>query len=279
MSNTKHYIASLFAQNKMDITKAHAVLFEEFIKKEINIQAVKSIQENQQTIMGNWKIQTKINDIIEKQLIIPNGTVDKAYHAELDFSKMGFENLAAIDLQSLQEYGLTYDNTTNIISGIPMKSGDFKVEMGFKIKDEAESNGLHIKLISLIINADPKSLWKDIPSTELPDNFWKPDRAFAFEKLGEKHIVVASTRGRSHANVGSFRDDDFAYKNFVENGWSVVCVADGAGGYPLSRQGSKLACGAVVEYFEQNFTAESLKDFDKDLSSYVEKKEEEFSKR
>ena len=28
------------------------------------------------------------------------------------------------------------------------------------------------------------------------------------------NIVISSKRGRSHKNVGSFRDDDFAYKHF-----------------------------------------------------------------
>jgi hypothetical protein len=56
--------------------------------------------------------------------------------------------------------------------------------------------------------------------------------------LGQK-IVVVSKRGRSHANVGSFRDDDFAFKTLtiqVEYSSSF----DGAGSASLSREGSNV---------------------------------------
>lgn len=95
----------------------------------------------------------------------------------------------------------------------------------------------------------------------------------------DKKIVVASKRGRSHANVGSFRDDDFAFKNINETGWSVVVVSDGAGSASLSRQGSKLSCELVVAYFEENFTADYLIEFDKNLSNHYHKTDEGSSKK
>jgi hypothetical protein len=53
-------------------------------------------------------------------------------------------------------------------------------------------------------------LWKDIPS-DTNDMFWKEDDVSVSDKLGDKNIVVSSKRGRSHKNVGSFRDDDFSF--------------------------------------------------------------------
>jgi serine/threonine protein phosphatase PrpC len=72
-----------------------------------------------------------------------------------------------------------------------------------------------------------------------------------FDKLGEKNIVVSSKRGRSHGKEGTFRDDDFAFKYFEKTQWSLVVVSDGAGSAFTCKKGSKLACDAVVEYFEQ----------------------------
>jgi serine/threonine protein phosphatase PrpC len=61
--------------------------------------------------------------------------------------------------------------------------------------------------------------------------------------------------------VGSFREDDFAFKN-LESGWSLVAVADGAGSAKLSRKGSSIACKAIVEYFTENSSAETMIEFD-----------------
>ena len=279
MSDIKLYIETLFAHGKIEIKKDRIDLFNSFVLKESNINSVKTIKENQNLLMEKWKVELRIRDLIEKQIVIPNGTVGKPYEANLDFSKLGFDDLVSTEFEGLEAYGLNYDNEAEIIKGIPSQSGDFKIKMRFRIKNEADNAELNLKPISLVINADPKSLWKDIASVKEDNNYWKPDRVSDFQNLGDKHIVVASTRGRSHANVGSFRDDDFAFKNFEQNGWSVVCVADGAGGYPLTRQGSKLACEGVVEYFEGNLNAEILKMFDEDLINYHHTKDEESSKK
>ncbi len=127
-----------------------------------------------------------------------------------------------------------------------------------------ENSILNEKIINIIINPDPKSLWKNIES-DRSDPYWKEDDVMTSSDFLDKKIVVASKRGRSHANVGSFRDDDFAFKKINETGWSAICVADGAGGYPLTRQGSKLACDSIIKYFEENFNEEYLSEFDETL--------------
>jgi hypothetical protein len=95
----------------------------------------------------------------------------------------------------------------------------------------------------------------------------------------DKNIVVASKRGRSHANVGSFREDDFAFKNFSTNAWSILAVSDGAGSASLSRKGSKLACDSVVNYFEENLNAENLNQFDEIVLNHYNKTDPESSKK
>jgi hypothetical protein len=99
----------------------------------------------------------------------------------------------------------------------------------YKIKGEMKLTPLNEKLISLVINPDPKSLWVLKPSNQ-EAIFAKPDDIEVFDKLGEKNIVVSSKRGRSHGKEEStFRDDDFAYKYFEKTQWSLVVVSDGAG--------------------------------------------------
>ena len=279
MSETKLYITSLFSQKKITVATNRAHLFEAFLNDETNISAVKQIQQNQQAMLDKWELKNKIEDIINKQLMIPNATANKPYKAKIDFEKLGMGNIVFSDFEGLTEYGLKYDNSAEEIHGIPEKSGDFKIKMRFRVKDEAEDSVLNEKLVSLVINADPKSLWQTKESNQ-HDPYWKPDDVSDFQSLGkEKYMVVSSKRGRSHANVGSFRDDDFSFKHYKEIGWSLVCVADGAGSAKLARQGSKLACDAVVNYFGENFSKALLKDFDETLLNYHHKTGEETEKK
>jgi hypothetical protein len=285
MSETKNYIQSLFTQNKISININRSTLFEEFIASAQNISAVNTIKENQDMLKKNWSIQNKIADIMDKQIIIPNGSVNKPYEVKLDFIKAGIAGLKYTTIEGLDKYGLSYNSETETISGMPVESGDFKVTLKFRIEEEQNDSVLNNKIIPLVINADPKSLWKEIPSDQDKDDawkaahYWKPDRANDFTRLGAKHFVVSSNRGRSHANVGSCRDDDYAFTFLEPIGWSIVCVADGAGSSSLSRKGSRLACDAVIEYFQKNFTSEMLNQFDIDLKQQYESSNEESSKR
>ena len=268
MNETEKYIHTLLTQKEMPIAKNRTLLFVEFAKDETNIDAVKVIQENQKMMIDKWRIKNAIQDIIDKHLVVPNATVGKPYSVNLDFVKLGMNNITYSEFENLENYGLEYDNETETIKGNPTQSGDFRINMKFRVTGESDDSELNEKRISLIINANPKSLWKDIESTQTEDNYWKKDNAQDFQKLGDKHIVVASKRGRSHANVGSFRDDDFAFKNFPETGWNVVCVADGAGSATLARQGSKIACNGIIDYFTENLTTESFSEFDNLLQEH-----------
>ena len=262
MNETEKYIHTLLTQKEMPIAKNRTPLFEEFAKDETNIDAVRVIQENQKMMIDKWRIKNAIQDIIDKHLVVPNAMVDKPYSVNLDFVKLGMNDITYSEFENLENYGLEYDNETETIKGNPTQNGDFRINMKFRVTGEPDDSELNEKRISLIINANPKSLWKDLSSTQTEDNYWKEDNAQDFQKLGDKHIVVASKRGRSHANVGSFRDDDFAFKNFPETGWNVVCVADGAGSATLARQGSKIACDGIIDYFTENLTPESYSEFD-----------------
>lgn len=261
MSDTKNYIQKLFAGNKIVVAARREKMFESFIAEEGNINAVNQILNNHKAMLDKWRLKNRITDIKEQPVSIPNATVGKEYTAQLDFVKLGWDDFIFSDFESLDKYGLQYDNADEIIKGVPIQSGDFKIKLLFRVNGEDENAELNEKWIPLIINADPKSLWKDLPSNK-EDAYWKEDNVAVADKLGDRHIVVASKRGRSHANVGSFRDDDFAFKNYERTGWSVVAVADGAGSARYSRKGSAIACKTIVDYFETAFTEEVVKEFD-----------------
>lgn len=274
MMEVQKYITSLLIQKgKIDSADKNELIqcFSESIE---NISLVNQIIENQSLIMKNWEISTRINDI--KQMIFPvqNGTVGKEYLSKIDFKQLNLTDIIHEDFQGLEEIGLKFNSVTDTIEGIPTQSGENRVKFLFKVEGESEDSEFNVKEFSIIVNPNPKSLWKDMPSDK-NDLFWKEDNVSIKDEVGEKRIVISSKRGRSHANVGSFRDDDFAYKYFNNSGWTVVAVSDGAGSYSLSRKGSQIACNAVVEYFEKHSEIEPHKEFEDKLLAFEKSKDEE----
>ena len=69
-------------------------------------------------------------------------------------------------------------------------------------------------------------------------------------------MIAASKRGRSHAHEGKFRDDDFRIAHSAESDWTVIAVADGAGGSAKSRRGSKIAVDRAVDILFERLAAE-----------------------
>jgi hypothetical protein len=278
MEETKRYLESFLFQNKIDIPKNKQSLFENFITQESNIVAVKMIKEKQQMIMKDWKLINRIDDIMQQSVFLPNGTVNKVYESKIDFIALGWDDIISFEIKNLEDTGLTFDSKKELFSGNPLLSGDLKIKFLFKIEGEDEETPLNEKILTLIINPDPKSLWKNIESDQ-KDPFSKEDNVAVSSQFLDKNIVVASKRGRSHANVGSFREDDFAFKNFSTNAWSILAVSDGAGSASLSRKGSKLACDSVVNYFEENLNAENLNQFDEIVLNHYNKTDPESSKK
>jgi len=277
MEETKRYLQSFLSQHKIDISSGKLALFNEFIANEKNVSAVKIIQENQKMIMQNWILKNRIDDILTQNISIPNGTVNKKYQAKIDFNTLGWNDIVFFEIKGLENTGLEFNQSDELI-GIPEISGDLKIKILFRIEGEPEDSVLNEKIIPLIINPDPKSLWKNLESDK-NDPYWKSDNEAISGKFLDKNIVIASKRGRSHANTGSFREDDFAFKNLEEIGWSILAVSDGAGSARLSRKGSKLACNSVVEYFEESLNKESLKEFDQVLVNHQNKITDETSKK
>ena len=277
MEETKRYIQSFLSQSKIDIASDKAALFAAFVSSEQNVNAVKIIQENQKMIMQNWLLKNRIDDILTQPVSIPNGIVNKKYWTKIDFDTLGWNDIVSFEIKGLENTGLEFNENKELI-GIPGISGDLKIKLLFRVKDEPADAVLNEKIITLIINPDPKSLWKNLESDK-NDPFSKPDNEAVTAKFLDKNMVIASKRGRSHANVGSFREDDFAFKNFKETGWSVLAVSDGAGSAKLSRKGSNLACSSVIQYFEENWNAENLREFDQVLYDHHHKGSAETAKK
>lgn len=130
--------------------------------------------------------------------------------------------------------GLTVDAASRCVIGVPRSSGDVVVDLTVQDGTKAESRLRG----TLYVNADPRSLWKDIPSDQA-EPFWKPDRAHQEIASAGARLLAGRCRGRSHAHAGTCCDDDFFLSAVGE--WHVAVVADGAGSAAFSRLGSQVA--------------------------------------
>ena len=141
--------------------------------------------------------------------------------------------------------GLQFDKDDPArIYGTPTIGGDITLIIKFNLSISDASAIMLTSSIDEFVNHDPKTLWKDLPS-DREDPYWKSDFDSILLETGDRKIVAASQRGRSHAHEGKFRDDDFLIRN-SDTGWHVIAVADGAGSAIKSRRGSQIAVSTAV---------------------------------
>ncbi|HEV2569417.1 PP2C family serine/threonine-protein phosphatase [Sphingomonas sp.] len=170
---------------------------------------------------------------IKKTVALKNARAGESYT-----DRLTVEGARDVRLVNAGRSGLSFDEATSIFSGTPGEAGDHEISLKGKIDGRpAEITA------TLIVVADPKSLWTSLPS-DATDRFHKPDEAFSSLTGPALRMIGASKRGRSHAKTGGFREDDFAFA--VHGDWHIAAVADGAGSAAYSRRGSKLAVETVT---------------------------------
>ncbi len=250
---------------------------------------------------GNWLVkelwnkynESKMNNriIIENKvnelgIRLPNGTVNKEYSQELVLPK---ELVDECSIEECDELGLTacvnpVENEYKItLTGKPKQSGDFSLKLQYKYKGWIDGEPLSSLAIPVAFNADPRTLWKNIPtSKDIP--FYKDDFACEYVKVEEKEetgprkdMVAASLRGRSHAQEGKARDDHFSLYHCDESDWYIVVVADGAGSAKFSRKGSEIACRIVTEHCKEKLLDSA--DFEEKIRAYKNADDEETARK
>ena len=227
--------------------------------------------------------------IKNKSIIIPNGKVNQDYCFLFKIEELGLTEIGDYWFEGLEAIGLIFNSDTNEIKGKPNTAGDHKIKLKIKRNDWSDGKPVFERQITFIINPDPKSLWKNIP-TPNDIEYYKPDsdkcfvkvtsstKIFGLGKTHKKDIVAASQRGRSHAQDGKPRDDDFYIRYLNEVDWYILSVADGAGSAKSSRKGSEIACKTVGEVCEQ-LIKEKTKEFENLIKDFSTEKSDERRKK
>ncbi|MDB6134978.1 MAG: protein phosphatase protein [Verrucomicrobiales bacterium] len=197
---------------------------------------------------------------------LPNGMMGRPYAVELpaleEFAGGAAEGAAGMKITGGLPEGLHFDD--GLLTGTPRQAGEFEIVLHLPSAGGGSPAGR--RMLQLMVNPSPQSLWKNLPS-DPGALFARPDTDTRFltgpGSGGEGRLTVigASRRGRSHAHVGGFRDDDLGMAWHPGSGWYVLTVADGAGSARFSREGARTACAVVQAYFselEKDGAGESL---------------------
>lgn len=191
------------------------------------------------------------NEVRQLGLRFPNGTVKKEYSVFFD---LPVDKISDVVLVGAEELGLILaigEDGKCSLSGKPTTAGDFSLKLRYKTVEGEPVSELSIPIA---FNPNPRDLWRNIP-TDPNIPYYKPDSDKEYIKVVDsaddstkKDLLAASQRGRSHAQEGKPRDDDFSIFHCDESDWYILAVADGAGSAKYSRKGSEVACKTVIDH-------------------------------
>ena len=228
---------------------------------------------------NDTKMKIKVlaqHELDSAAITIPNGT--KGEHLPAQTFTLPATLIKDPAITGLEGTGLACEplgGAAFAISGTPAREGQVDLTITCDYEGRVEGEPLLSRTVSFTINPDPRSLWKDLPTS--PDVVFpkkdfdsasiivREDPAFPGERA--KDVAAASRRGRSHANEGKPRDDDFAIQH-LDNGWYILAVCDGAGSATYSRRGAEVAAQKVRDLCTEALTDNP--DFETAAREYVE---------
>jgi hypothetical protein len=177
---------------------------------------------------------------------LPNARAGDAYRQRLEALPPTGDSIVFCELQHPADVTLGVDSATGVVTGAIDTPGDYPLTVVYQFA--SEPGHLRQATFRLTVTPDPKKMWQDLPtSKDAP--YWKADADCAALVDTDFRILAASKRGRSHAHVGSFRDDDFRIAQLAGSGganWQVAVLADGAGSAKYSRQGAAIICAQAL---------------------------------
>lgn len=187
-----------------------------------------------------------------KKLYFMNGEEGKIYEYKIDWQKIGLTNVGKHRFVGLEKYGLTYNEDMEFISGTPNATGELSFQFFYSTKDGFFSKNEIECQVLLFIKPDTRKMFDRQIEPEPNQPYPKAHLDKCLIRGGEKTLVGASRRGRSHAMDGRFRDDDMKMVYREEDRWYIIAVADGAGSAKYARQGSLIACETAVSVIQNS---------------------------
>lgn len=204
------------------------------------------------------------NSICVPRFQVANMKVGEYYATPIEIKAVAEHIDIIIDQVTITNANLNlkYNKLTQSIEGTPQQAGSFSLGIHWYVPGYEAT----VSQIELIVNPDPNSLWKDLPAPA-SDPYFKSSLDYKFIQTEQFKLAAASRRGRSHAHIGSFRDDDF-YLDSLSNGWNIAIVADGAGSAANSRKGSQLVVNTIGNFIKAQLCHDQQADLLADVSDW-----------
>lgn len=92
--------------------------------------------------------------------------------------------------------------------------------------------------------------WQNIPSNARAQHSVPDQVTLSIPGAGGTQLLAASTRGKTHAHQGGYREDAFALA--ATPAWNILAVADGAGTAQFARLGSNTAVREAVNAIQKS---------------------------
>ena len=198
---------------------------------------------------------------------LPNARVGSAYQQRLE-ALGSKEAVVFADLTVPAGLSMTADPQAGTLAGLPVVEGEYTITVHYHFASQSRSR-LRRALVTILVAPDPRTMWKNLPS-ERSDPYWKEDEQQSSLHGPDLSIVAASKRGRSHAHVGSFRDDDYRIAHLADAGWYMAVLADGAGSARCSRRGAQIICEQAKKHILSSLTDGASAQIDAGAQAYVE---------
>jgi hypothetical protein len=198
---------------------------------------------------------------------LPNARAGSPYAQRLD--TIGSDEPVVFDeLRVPDALSMAADLRTGTVSGTPPTAGNYTIAVTYHYARQSPSRRRRA-VVPVTVTPDPRTMWKNL-SSDRNAPYWKEDEQCGSLRGRDLSIVAASKRGRAHAHVGSFRDDDYRIQHVADTGWYVAVVADGAGSARYSRRGAALICEEATARVLASLTDQTVDQIDQSSRAHAQ---------
>ena len=124
----------------------------------------------------------------------------KKFLPESFLAKNELNEAETFDISIVSDNGehvlITFDANTYRFTCVTESPGEYDFILVRKVTGN-DIIEIHSMPMHLIVNPDPKTLWKNIPS-DSTDPYYKPDVDFRIISCGDSHSLLAQVRGEGH---------------------------------------------------------------------------------
>ena len=120
---------------------------------------------------------------------LPNARAGETYSQAFTSLKPLPQPIVFTGITLPDDLGLKADLTTGTLSGVPASAGEFEIPIVFHFEGET-SPRLQIATVPLLVNQNPKLMWKNLPSDQA-DIYWKPDEQCSAVTGPDLRVIAA----------------------------------------------------------------------------------------